>query len=231
MKLTKLQLVQRVLNAIDSDDVSEISETVESEQVAMLVDAAYDMILSDFPWPHLRDLRQLEVTTVANEMRIPDRVMTVNSIKYNKLAIEYIDPMDMQDLLDSRDLSLDDTDSVGAYNDRDPIQWSSYDDETVIFDAYNGTLASSLTSVDTYKTPTPMVLDTEYPDLPERFHPILADQSTADAFFNLKGDITGYNIYRKRTKLGMINMQRWAKKVNQQQSTGFTVNYSRKKLS
>lgn len=230
MKLTKLQLVQRVLNAIDSDDVAAISETVESEQVAMLVDAAYDMILSEFPWPHLRDLRQLEVTTVANEMRIPARVMTVNSIKYNKLAIEFIDPMDMQDLLDSRDLSLDETDLVGAYNDRDPIQWSSYDDEIVIFDAYNGTLAASLTSVDTFKTPTPMTADTEYPDLPERFHPILADQATADAFFNLKGDLAGYNIYRKRTKLGMINMQRWAKKVNQKTPTDGRVSYGRKNV-
>ena len=230
MKLSKLQLVQRVLNAIDSDDVSAITETVESEQVAMLVDAAYDMILSEFPWPHLRDLRQLEVTTVANEMRIPARVMTVNSIKYNKLAIEYIDPMDMQDLLDGRDLSLTEVDTIGAYNDRDPIQWSSYDDEIVIFDAYDGTLAASLSSVDTYKTPTPMSAETEYPDLPERFHPILADQATADAFFNLKGDISGYNIYRKRAKLGVINMQRWAKKVNQQSSTGANVNYGRKNV-
>jgi hypothetical protein len=231
MKLTKLQVVQRVLNAIDSDEVTAVSETVESEQVGMLVDAAYDMILSEFPWPHLRDLRQLEVTTEAHKMRIPAGIMTVNSVKYNKEKVTYIDPMDMQDTLDGRDTTLANVDSEGALNDQDPTFWTSFDDELIVFDSYDSSLVSALTSVDTFKAPAPMTLDLSYPDLPDRFHPILADQATADAFYNLKGDVSGYNIYRKRMKLGMINMQRWAKTVNKQTSTGATVNYGRSNVS
>lgn len=231
MRLTKLMIVQRVLNAIDSDEVTSVGETVESEQVGMLVDAAYDMILSEFPWPHLRDRRQLEVTPVANQMKIPTGIMTVNSIRYNKADVDYIEPLDMEIELDSLDPLEDNVDDSGAYTDRDPTKWTSYDDEFIIFNSYDGTLAASLTSVDTYKTPAPMTEDTEYPDLPERFHPILADQAVADSFYNLKGDVSGYNIYRKRVKLGMINMQRWAKKINKQTSTGTNVSYGRKNIS
>jgi len=231
MRLTKLQLVRRVLNAIDSDEVTSVSDTVESEQVGMLVDAAYDWLLSEFPWPHLRDLRTLEVTTTANQMRIPTDVVTVNSIRYSGEDVTYLKPMDMHKLLVDRDTTLSNVDSNGAINDHDPTYWSSYDDEYVVFDSYNGNLVSANTVVDSYKVASPMTADGDYPDLPERFHPILADQATADSFYNLKGDQIGFNIYRRRAKDGLVNMQRWAKKVNRQTSTGDSVNYGRQNVS
>lgn len=231
MRLTKLAIVQRVLSAIDSDEVSSISDTIESEQVAALVDAAYDLIIAEEPWPHLRDFRNLEVTPTPHLMKIPSGIATIDSIRYNKKDVSYIEPLDMKELLDGRDTTLPNVDSNGAVNDSDPTYWTSYDDEYIVFDSYNNTLVASYTQVDCYKIPPAMTSDTDYPDLPERFHQLIVFQAMADSFYTLKGDIVGYNIYRKRFNLGIVDMQRWARIVNKQRSTGANTNYGRKRLS
>ncbi len=230
-KLTKLEIVQRILGAIDSDEVNSISDTVESEQVALLVDAAYDLIIAEQPWPHLRDFRNLEITTTSHLMKIPSGIATIDTLRYNKKHIAYLDPLNMKELLDGRDITLSNVDTNGALNDQEPTYWSSFDDEYIVFDSYDTSLVASYTQVDCYKIPPPMTSDTEYPDLPERFHQLVVFQAMADSFYTLKGDTAAYNIYRKRFKLGIINMQRWARIVNKQRSTGANTNYGRRHLS
>jgi len=218
MKLTKLKLVQMVLSAIDSDNVNSVDETVESEQVGIIVDTIYDDLNGEFPWAHLRESGVLEVTTTPNKMKIPDGVMTINDIYYNKKKVHYIQPNEMTELLFDRD----------PYSDRDPKYWTSYDDTYVIFDAYDGGLVEDLTHTDVYRMPVQMTTDNSYPDLPERFHNAIFEGSAADAFYTLKGDVTGFNIYRNRYKQSKILMERWAKRVNRQMPTGYNVDYSRK---
>lgn len=228
MKLTKLKLVQMVLSAIDSDNVTAVSETIESEQVGIIVDTIYDDLNGEFPWAHLREKGVLEVTATDHQMKIPDGVMTLNDVYYNKTLISFIEPEEMTELLFSRDTDDDNVDENGAYTDRDPIYWTSYDDTYVIFDAYDGTLASALTVTDVYRMPVQMTEDDDYPDLPERFHNAIFEGAVADAMYTLKGDVTGFNIYRNRYKKTKILMDRWAKRVNRQKSTGYNVNYGRK---
>ena len=228
MRLTKLRIVQMVLSAIDSDDVTSISDTVESEQVGIIVDTIYDDINGEYPWAHLRELGNLEVTPTPNKMKIPEHVMTVNNIYYNKKLVEYILPEDMLAIIGGRDTTLDNVDITGAVTDTDPTYWSSMDDTYIVFDSYNVSLVSSLSNTDVYRMPNQMISDSEYPDLPERFHNVLFQGAVADAFYNLKGDTTGFNIYRNRYKKSKEKMDRWAKRVNRKVSTGVNVNYGRK---
>lgn len=229
MKLTKLKLVQMVLSAIDSDNVNSVDETIESEQVGIIVDTIYDSLNGEFPWAHLREEGALNVTTVPNKMKIPEGVLTINDVYYSKEKINYIQPNEMTELLFERDTTLDNVDSNGCYTDRDPKYWTSYDDTYVIFDAYDGSsLVEAYTYTDVFRMPAPMTTDTDYPDLPERFHNTIFEGACADAFYTLKGDTTGFNIYRNRYKQSKILMERWAKRVNRQVPTGYHVDYSRK---
>ena len=218
MKLTKLKIVQMILSAIDSDDVSSISDTVESEQVAVLVDTIYDDLNGEFPWPHLRTEGVLEVTTTPHIMRLPQSVLTINNIYYDQKPVSYVEPEEMTKMIFDR----------GVYIDRQPRYWTSYNDTDIVFDGYNGSLVEALTYTDVYRTPTPMLNDNDYPDMPDRFHNIIFQGACADAMYSLKGDVTGFNIWRNRYKQNKAMMDRWAKRVNRQSSTGKNVDFGRK---
>lgn len=207
-----------VLSAIDSDDVSSISDTVESEQVGVLVDTIYDDLNGEFPWPHLRTEGVLEVTTTPHIMRLPQSVLTINNIYYDQKPVSYVEPEEMTKMIFDR----------GVYIDKQPRYWTSYNDTDIVFDGYDGSLVEAMTYTDVYRTPTPMVNDNDYPDMPDRFHNIIFQGACADAMYSLKGDVTGFNIWRNRYKQNKAMMDRWAKRVNRQSSTGKNVDFGRK---
>lgn len=228
MKLTKLAIVQKVLAAIDSDNVTAVSDTIESEQVGIIVDTIYDDLNGNFPWAHLREEGVLEVTTAKHKMKIPDGVMTINNVYYNKELVSYIEPEEMTKLLFSRDTDSSNVDSSGAYTDRDPVYWTSYDDVYITFDSYDGGLVSALSYTDVYRMPEQMVEDSDYPDLPERFHNAIFEGACAYAFYTLKADATGFNIYNNKFMRSKIAMERWAKIVNRKKSTGYNIDFGRR---
>ena len=228
MRLTKLKLVQDTLSLLDLDEVTVLGETQESEQVGYIVDQIYDDLNGDYPWPHLREVGTLNITSVANEFQITDGVLTLNDIWYNGNKLTYKFPTDMLELLIDRDITLSNVDAVGAYNDQDPVYWSSYDDTVIILDGYDGNLVSALSKTDQYRMPIQMIQATDYPDLPERFHQTLFQGVVADAFYTLKGDTIGFNIWRNRYKQNKAIMKRWAKRVNRHKKTGEAVDYGRK---
>lgn len=229
MKLTKLKIVQDILSALDLNEVSEIGETIESEQVSAIIDSIYDEISGHKLWPYLRGFSTLEITAVANQFKIPNNIASVEDVWYNSVELIYKDPKEMkQDLLD-RDTTDTNIDSTGAYTDRDPVYWTSYDDTYITVDSYDGSLVSANSLADMYRVPDQMTSDTDYPDLPEKFHPTLYHGALGDCFYTLKSDSTGFNIYNNRYKRGRIAMNRWAKIVNRKRSTGANVNYGRKR--
>lgn len=210
---TKLKIVQKMLSATDLENVTAIGDTVESEQAAELVDTVYIDILKDYDWPFLYTISTLNVSANPNEMTIPDDKFQINWIRYNKNDITYIEPKDMIILLDSRDQTLATVDSRGCYIDRDPTYWTSYDDETITFDSYNGNLVAAYCVCQFVRNPGTLSSDDSVPDLPARFIPVLIAGCLAEAFLTLKGDDTIGQMYNKRFRLGMIDMKKWARKV------------------
>lgn len=225
-KLTRLTLVQRILSAIDAEGVSTVSETVESEQVAQLIDSAYEAIIADYPWPWLFSVRQLE-TPVLNTMLLPSDMTQADWIRYDGKEIDYIEPKEMSKLLSDRDTTADNIDDGGAYTDRNPRYWTSYDDEKIVFDSYDTNLVTIKTEVFGTKSVPNLLTDIDIPDLPEKFHTTLLFRATADAFATLKGDTTNFQIYDKKAKLGMMDMKRWARRINRKHTTFSENNYAR----
>jgi hypothetical protein len=218
-KLTVIQIVQRVLSAIDSDNVTSISDTVESEQVKDILDTVYDRLLDDFPWDHLKEYGTLEVTAIDNEMKLPANILHLNSIRYNKKDVQYLSPEDMVKKLDGRDVSLSNVDSLGAINDQDPTYWTSYDSETIVFDSYDGTLTSSLSNCSFVKKPAILTSDSDIPNMPDRLHTVLLDGVFEETFRLLKGDIQGAAIYQRKYLVGLGKAKRWANRINLKDST------------
>lgn len=229
-RLTYLQIVQRVASAIDSDNVTAIDESPESEQIAELVKTVYDDLMSEFPWYHKRETIQLEVTATAHIMKIPNDVEQLASdiIYYDNEPVYYWHPDKMRDHLANQDTSLSTIDSNGAQNDKDPSYWSSYDDENIIFDSYDGTLVQAETAVWAIKEVSPPETDTDVPDMPNNLHPVLLWGVMEEAFRTLKGDETAASRYGRKYQKGKARAKRWARKTNQKENPGRKIDYGRR---
>lgn len=212
--MNKLKLVQKVLSALDMENVNEIGDTVESEQVAEIIDKVYADVLRDYPWPHLYTIGTLEVTDENNVMRLPTDVFQVDWIRYNKKELSYLSPKDMVILLDSRDVTLDNIDANGCYTDRDPVYWTTFDDYNITFDSYNGTLEANKSKCQFIRDPGMVADDETNFDLPSRFVPVLLSGCLAEGFLTLKGDDSLGNFYYRQMRLGIIDMKKWARRVS-----------------
>lgn len=168
--MTYLEMVEDILNDMESDPVTTIAETEESRQVVQILKTTYFQIIDGKDWPHLYNMFQLTATggSTPSHMVIPANVMDFQYIKYNVRnatdtkdkfkAITYLEPLEFMNKVDSRDSSSSDvtqvTDTSGIYiniyNERAPQWWTSFDDSNVVFDAYDSAVdATSLVAVKT----------------------------------------------------------------------------------
>lgn len=231
---TLLEITQNVLNALDSDNVNSIDDTVESVQVAQLVKEAYYELISQRDWPFLHDLGILvslgDIST-PTKMVLNSSWNKVKWIRYNKKEVSYLSPDDFTDLIDKRTTQTGVTNSSGIGLNRDPDYWTSYDDTHVIFDSYNSTveslLSSSKTNVYATITPTWTHVDTFVPQMPEKFFPMLIAEVKAQAFVNLKQQSNARE--ERKAQRGRVTMRNEAWR-NEYGETKYNtkVNYGRK---
>ena len=85
MKMTLLEMVKSIMSDMDSDEVTSITDTVESEQVASTIKDVYDQLVSNEVIPEQRSLKKLEAVSPTNVafLKIPDDVNVVLSLRYN----------------------------------------------------------------------------------------------------------------------------------------------------
>lgn len=161
-----LDIVQKTLSAMDSDEVNSISDTTESLQVADNAETVYnDLILTaDLPEQYrLFGLTASGDTDYPIVMYRPDGFETVDWVKYKctvdgvtswKLLkpILFDEFLKRQDGLlatdtdvDQMSLVLDDTTlEVLYYNDRDPDWYTTFNDSTILFSSIDLSLETTL---------------------------------------------------------------------------------------
>ena len=206
-KLTLLDIVQDILNDLDSDEVNSIDDTVEATQIANIVKTTYEEIISNRQWPHLKTLVQLTASgdsSLPTHMSIGDNVQEVFWVKYNKIKtdetkkkyseITYKDPLVFIDLLNARSNDESNIDIISdptgiellIKTDAPPTYYTSFDDENLVFDSYDSdvdsTLQSSKTQVYILKEPTFSLSDTFVPDLPAKNFPYLLSEAKSVSF-------------------------------------------------
>ncbi len=199
-KQTVLEVTNAALNSIGSDSVDSINDTPEALDVANMARDVYFDIIHSRKWPHLRTiLNPTEATgsTTPTYMTLPDTIqdIDVDTMYYDKKVqasdppnyelVTYCHPDNFLKIVMSRSDSKDEsnvdeiTDSEGfkiyVYNDRAPSWFTSFNDATLVFDAYDSNLETKLQNskaqVVAYKEPTFSVSDSHTPDLPSKAFP------------------------------------------------------------
>ena len=210
-KMTLLEIVQDILSDMDSDEVNSINDSVESLQVAQIVKSTYYNIIDGKDYPWLYELFQMNTSgtlTLPTHMRLPETVIDLKWIKYNtKKATEtknkftkiiYKTPEEFLDILDQRistDTKVDIiTDTTGIklniFNERAPSYFTSFDDDYLVFDAYDSAIETNLQNSKTQcygkKSVAFTLSDTFTPDLPVQMFTYLLNEAKSACFLTLK---------------------------------------------
>lgn len=196
-KMTLLEIVQNILNATDGDAVNSIGDTVESMQYAEVVKETYQEITAGIDLPGQKGLILLDATTSLdkpNELTCPADVEKIEWVRYNGTEIKYLEPEAWVKYVVQRraseDESLELINGFVIYTDRDPEYYTSFDDTTLIFDAYNKSQDACLQQSKTLcwgkKIFEFQLVDSYVPPIPADMFPRLLAEAKDVCFSNYK---------------------------------------------
>ena len=197
---------------MDSDPVNTIADTVESMQVAEIVKDTYYEMIDNRYWPQHQELLTFNASTNADlptVMTLPDDVGSLIWLKYDKSRsyedeaplwdeVEYKEPEDFFNYV--MRLDLKNSDKVFSFElegrrlygmkDTPPTYYTSFDDETLIFDSYDSeeesTIQNSKVTAMGYKKPVFTLTDTFIPDIPDKAFSYLLSEAKSTAFNQIK---------------------------------------------
>lgn len=219
IKKTLLEIVQDILSDMDSEPVNSLSDTLEAEQVAAIVEQTFnDMVATRFVPEHreILKLTPLSDNLFPTHFHYPDNVNNVEKVWYDcslntntdakreYKEIRYCDPLDFLHLIDGRDGDLATVQTVDdkhagttlfIYNDRMPTYYTSFDDYYIVMDSFHATYDDTLqaSKVRAYGTKYPVFdrfSDTYTPDIDENYFPYLIQESKSRVLDLLKGGTT-----------------------------------------
>ena len=234
-KLTLLDIVQDILSDMDSDTVNSINDSVESLQVAQIVKTTFFEVITENEWPHLGQLFQINSSGTdlrPTHMTMPENVRYVEWIKYNKRKstdtkdayqdVTYMEPEDFMHYVNQRDSSSADVDVVTdnessvkllILNDTAPIYYTSFNNDVIVFDAYDSAVDSTLQTAKVqcygYREPVFTLSDTFVPDLPSKAFPYLLSESKSVAFNVLKQAANPKEEQRATRQRRRLSQDRW----------------------
>lgn len=162
--MTLLEIVQNILSSMNSDVVSSINETTEARQVATVVQDVYYSICDEYNITGNKNIGQLDATsgTKPNYMKLPKNAKHLISLKYDTsidsstepvyTTISYLTPDIFINLVTSRrDIDnnieyIEDPSGVKLpiLNNIHPTYYTSFDNETIVFDSYDITQDTQL---------------------------------------------------------------------------------------
>jgi len=205
MKTTLLELVQSILSDMDSEAVNSISDSVEAQQVASVIEDTYYNIISNRDIPELKriiNLTSLSDSTRPTHFKYPDNVKQLEEIRYNVAlsggvtyaVVPYIDPLEFiarqsTDEDATAIIQVPDVDTSAVFlirNDTMPTYYTSFDDEHIVFNAYDASVETIMQASKTmaYGTvyPTFSITDAFEPHLDDNMMPYLLAESKSVCF-------------------------------------------------
>lgn len=207
--MTLLELVQDILSDLNSDEVGSISDTVEAQQVAQTVKTTFYNIIHDDNYPEHYNINTLTANADLNHpsyMQLPTNCLNIEWVMYDShttddpaisyLEIPYFSPEKFLKRVLSR-LSTDDNiltinDPSGVklliQNDKFPEYYTSFDDNTLVFDSYSAVDEDTLTAARSliYSSTEPLwEMDDDFiPDLDANMFPLLLAEAKSLCFVN-----------------------------------------------
>ena len=212
MRMTLLEMVQDILSDLDSDTVDSYTDTVESQQVAQILQTTYFNIIDGRDWPHLYDFFRLEADMGSGlrptHMILPENIMDVKYIKYNCAdeatdratykTMTFMETPDFMDMLNARNSDAANVQPVlgqsgtlyNIYDDRHPTFYTTIGEDNIIFDSYNDFFGAFLSDGETQCYgkiyPSVVLSDSMYFALPVDAFSMLLNEAKAVASVTLK---------------------------------------------
>ena len=158
MKTTLLQIVQSILSDMDSEDVNSLSDTIEAQQVASVVEDTYYNIVSARYIPEhnaLLRITSLNDSSKPTHFRYPTNVKSLERLEYNigtaansnYKEIFFLEPAEFLDRMNENGLkvySVVNGVDLFVSTDRPPTYYTSFDDNNIIMDAYDSSVEATL---------------------------------------------------------------------------------------
>jgi hypothetical protein len=205
MKTTLLQLVQSILNDMDSESVNSLSDTIEAQQIASVVEDTYYNIIAAREIPEHNKLMTLTAmgdSAKPTHFKYPSNTKHVERVEYNVgtaadkdfKVIPFVDPVVFLDRMDEDALLVETYEGnldLFVSTDQPPSYYTSFDDEYIIMDSYDSSVDGSLQASkirafgSTY--PTFSQTDSFEPDLDNTLMPLLLAESKSACFSLFKG--------------------------------------------
>lgn len=236
-RMTLLEIVQRVLSAMNHDSVNSISSTVESRQIAEEAMVTYYDLMDRDEWPHLLQLIQLEGlsdTTKPNYMKIPAEAVRIDDIRYEDTIsggtnrsfkrIHQLTPSEFLDMVlcrnssDSNITVVENHNGIDMFieNDKAPEYWTTFDDEYIVFDSYDSavetTMHANKSMVQAKVIPLWSSTDTFIPDMPDQMFSVYLSEVTAAAFTYWKQGQSPKD--EQRASRGISRLRKDARKIH-----------------
>jgi len=210
-KMTVLDMVQDILNDLESDPINSINDSIEAQAIAQTIKTTFYNIIENKDYPHQYNIIQLEALgdiTKPNYMKIADTIESVKWVKYNTrkanalkdayTTIKYKTQEDFLDLVNARDSSLATIEVVQDYSgvsinvitNKAPQYYTSFDDVHLIFDSYDlavdSTLQQSKSSSFGKRHIEFTISDNFIPDMPVQMFMYLLNEAKSTVFVNSK---------------------------------------------
>ena len=237
IKKTLLEIVQDIMNDMDSDKVNSISDTVESEQIAQVCQSVFFDVIKTIDLPEHKELLTLTSLGDSSKPNYMDAnsLTNIQEVRYNvsetsgqveyKL-IPYFAPNEFVAKILERDSSssniilvADPTSDIQLpiINDAMPSYYTLLDDRYVCFDSYKSTVDSTLQTSKTLvigtKYPTFTVSDSAVPDIDDTVFPYYIAECKSRCFSMFKGGPDAKIEQFARKHRYFLRNDRW--KVNQ----------------
>jgi len=205
MKTTLLQIVQSILNDMDSEEVNSINDTVEAQQIASVVEDTYYNIIAAREIPEHNKL--ITLTAMGNSakpthFKYPTNTKKIERVEYNVgtvsdkdfRIIEFVGPSLFLDRMDESGLLVETYDGsldIFVGTDSPPTYYTSFDDEYLIMNSYDSAVDSTLQSSKVRALgssyPTFSQTDSFTPDLDNTLMPYFLAESKSTCFSLFKG--------------------------------------------
>jgi hypothetical protein len=233
---TLLEMVQDILNDLESDEVNSINDTVEALQIASIIRNTFYEVINSRLWPTTASIIQLTSLSSSlkpTHMRMIDDISSIEWIKYDTKelntdaaryqTISYQEPTQFLDTIlqrDSNDATVQTVvESTGISllikNDAAPTHWTTFDDEYIVFDSFNSAIDSTLQSSKSMAAvtiePTFLMTDSFVPDLPAKAFPYLLAEAKSSCFEKIKQAPSAKEEQKSRRQRIFLSQEKWRK--------------------
>lgn len=220
-RMNLLEITQSILTSMVSDDVNSIDDTDESLVVVGIIQDTYYEIGARENWNWLKKVGNLGAygnPDYPNFLVSPVPIVNLQHVRYNirtstdtidkYRTTQYEEPEDFLNRVLNRFSTATNVDTVvyngvnlGIFNDRGPAYFTSFDDDVLVFDAYDSsvdtTLQASKSVAEFIRIPDWTPSDSFVPDLPPNLFPFLLSESKVACHQYLKN--SGNPIDAKRS--------------------------------